>query len=288
MKVLLYDLFDLRISIGTIQACWERLGHALAKPTEELERVMVEADSLHLDETGWRQWGERCWLWVSTTAAFSVFMNHPRRGADAPRQWFPNGFGGTIHSDRWVAYSFFDLSKRQLCWAHLGRDLQAIIDAEGAGASRATEIRKGEKRMFRAWHRCLDGRTTHEELRTAVAPFRELFHSFCEDDNAQVADDSWRKLGKSLLKLWPAVFRFIDALGLEPTNNNAELAVRWGVILRKLSQGTRSDMGSICIARVLSVTATCRKQGIDILDYMTDALTAPWRGIPPPSLLTRS
>ena len=98
---------------------------------------------------------------------------------------------------------------------------------------------------------------------------------------------------KSLLKLWPAVFRFIDVEGLEPTNNFAEQAVRPRVILRKLSQGTRSDMGSLCIARVMSVTATCRKQDLDILDYMTldymtDALAAHWHGIPPPPLLMRS
>jgi len=288
MKDLLYDLFDLRISIGTIQACWERLGHALAKPNEELEQALVEADSLHLDETGWRQWGQRRWLWVATTAAFSLFMIHPRRGADALQQWFPDGFEGTIHSDRWVAYGFFDLLRRQLCWAHLGRDLQAIIDAKGVASEFATQIREGEQRMFRAWHDFLDGKTTQDELQATVAPFREQFRVFCEDGNAQDADDLWRKLGKSLLKLWPAVFRFIDVEGLEPTNNFAEHAVRWGVILRKLTQGTRSDMGSICVSRVLSVTATCRKQGLDILDYMTDALTAHWRGIPPPPLLTRS
>jgi len=225
---------------------------------------------------------------VATTAAFTLFMVHPRRGAVALRQWFPDGFEGTIHSDRWSAYSYFDLVKRQLCWSHLGRDLQAIIDAKGVASELATRIRKGEKRMFRAWHEYLDGKTTWQGLQEAVAPFRQQFHRFCVDGNAQDADDLWRKLGKSLLKLWPAVFRFIDVEGLEPTNNFAEQAVRPSVILRKLSQGTRSDMGSLCIARVMSVTATCRKQGLDILDYMTEALAAHWHGIPPPPLLMRS
>jgi transposase len=288
VRDLIWDLFRLRLSIGTVQACWEQLGEATAKPNEELEQALVEAGSLNLDETGWRQWGKRCWLWVATTTAFTLFMVHPRRGADALKKWFPNGFLGTITSDRWSAYSYFDLLRRQLCWSHLGRDLQAIIDAKGAASERAAGIREGEGRMFHAWHALLDGALTRRAFQDEVAPFREQFRKFCEDGRAQGADDLWRKLGKGLLDLWPAVFRFVDVEGIEPTNNAAEQAVRPGVILRKLSQGTRSDTGSRCIGRVLSVTATCHKQGIDVLGYLTDAIAAHWAGIPPPRLITRA
>jgi transposase len=284
---LLWDLFRLRLSIGTVQACWERLGEALAKPNEELEQALVAADSLHLDETGWRQWGKRCWLWVATTAAFTVFMIHPRRGADALKKWFPDGFLGTVNSDRWSAYSYFDLARRQLCWSHLGRDLQAIIDAKGVAAPLAAKVREGEAEMYRTWHALGEGALSRQALQEAVAPFRAEFRKFCQDGRAQTADDLWQKLGRGLLDLWPAVFRFVDVEGIEPTNNAAEQAVRPGVILRKLSQGTRSDAGSLCIGRVLSVTATCHKQGRDVLDYLTAAITAHWAGIPPPPLLMR-
>ncbi len=104
-------------------------------------------------------------MWVATTATFTLFMIHPRRGAAALKRWFPDGFEGTIHSDRWSAYSYFDLVRRQLCWSHLGRDLQAIIDAKGAASELAVKIREGEKRMFHAWHQYRDEELTWDSPR---------------------------------------------------------------------------------------------------------------------------
>jgi len=288
VRDLIDDLFDLRISTGTVQACFERLGAALARPVAELEQALPSVDAVYLDETGWRQWSKRCWLWVATTGIFSLFMIHPRRGADALRLWFPEGFDGTVHSDRWSAYSYFDIDQRQLCWAHLGRDLQAIIDAEGPAADLAEAIRQAEAVMFRNWNALRDGNIEREQLQARTNPFRADFRDFCEEGAAQKSDDLWRKLGTDLIKKWPAVFRFLDVEGLEPTNNAAERAVRPGVIWRKLAQGTRSDTGSVCVSRALSVVATCRKQGTDVLDYLTEAMSSHWRGIPPPPLLAET
>jgi transposase len=288
VRDLIDDLFGLRISTGTVQACFERLGAALAQPVSELEDALGRVGAVHLDETGWRQWGKRCWLWVATTGLFSLFMIHPRRGTDALRLWFPEGFDGTVHSDRWSAYSYFDIAKRQLCWAHLIRDLQAIIDAGGSAAELAKKIREGEKAMFRHWALFRAGDINREQLQARTGAFREAFRDFCQAGAAQEDDDLWRKLGSDLIKKWPAVFRFLDVEGLEPTNNAAERAVRPGVIWRKLAQGTRSDTGSTCVSRALSTVATCRKRGIDVLDYLTEAMSSYWRGIPPPRLLPGS
>ncbi|MBI5596638.1 MAG: IS66 family transposase [Elusimicrobia bacterium] len=286
VRDLVADLFDLRLSTGTVQACWEQTAAAVAEPMDAIERALQRATAACFDETGWRQWGKRCWLWVVTTAACTWFMVHPRRGVEALRRLFPNGFTGTVHSDRWVVYTtLFSADQRQLCWSHLGRDLQAIIDRQGPAASRTATIREGEAAMFHAWQAFKDDQGDRAVLQGTTAPFREQFRSFCEDGAAQKADDLWRKLGKGLLPLWPAVFRFLDVDGVQPTNNQAERAVRPGVILRKLSQGTRSDRGSLSLSRLLSVAATCRQQGIDVLNYLTEALTCLGRGIPPPPLL---
>jgi transposase len=285
VRGLVHDLFGLEIATGTVQACWERVGEALLLPVEELVDALRKATSAFLDETGWKQWGKRCWLWVATTAMFAVFMIHPRRGAEVLHKWFPEGFGGTVHSDRWVAYSFFDTEKRQLCWSHLGRDLQGIIDSKGAGADQAEVMRRGEAWMFGAWHEHKGGRMSRAELQATTAYFREAFREYCEIGAAQKYDDDWRKLGTSMLKLWPAVFRFLDVEGLQPTNNFAEQEVRKGVLWRRSSQGTRSETGSDCVSRMLSIDATCRKQGMDVLEYLTAALMASWSGIPPPSPL---
>ena len=74
--------------------------------------------------------------------------------------------------------------------------------------------------------------------------------------------------------MWPAVFQFIDREGIEPTNNQAERDLRPAVLWRKGSFGTRSDAGSRFVSRILSVWATCKKQRVALIDWLTDALQA--------------
>ena len=63
------------------------------------------------------------------------------------------------------------------------------------------------------------------------------------------------------------LWTFVRVEGVEPTNNDAERALRHGVIDRKLSGGTASESGSRFVERMLSVVATCRQQDINVLDY---------------------
>ena len=79
--------------------------------------------------------------------------------------------------------------------------------------------------------------------------------------------------------------RSCESRAIEPTNNHAERALRHGVIYRKLSGGTDSEAGSRFVERMLSVVATCRQQGINVLDYLTRCYRAHLDGDPVPSLI---
>jgi len=282
---MLDDLFGVKWSKATIQAAWARAASALKKPVEALEAALAEQAAVFLDETGWKQQRVKHWMWVAVAEHFTVFAIHRRRGRKQLEKWFKDGFRGFAHSDRWSAYSLFKPHRRQLCWSHLGRDLQAIIEAAQAGAGRAKAMRVGEKQMFRSWHRFKAGVIDRPGLKAETATFVSDFRAFCEAGAAQTADDKWRKLGKSLLKLWPAVFNFLTVEGLEPTNNAAERALRGAVIWRRTSQGTRTDEGSQLVGWMLSAVATCRQQHWDILDFLTAALRAHLSGRDPPDLL---
>ncbi len=56
--------------------------------------------------------------------------------------------------------------------------------------------------------------------------------------------------------------------GVDPTNDAAERALRHAVTWRKTSGGTESDAGSPFVERMLSVVATCRQQGRNVLEYL--------------------
>jgi transposase len=82
-----------------------------------------------------------------------------------------------------------------------------------------------------------------------------------------------------------AYFRFITTPGIEPTNNLAEQAIRFVVLDRLVTQGTRSERGRRWCERIWTAIATCAQQGRSVFQYLRDALYAHLRGELAPSLL---
>ena len=82
-----------------------------------------------------------------------------------------------------------------------------------------------------------------------------------------------------------AYFEFITTPGIEPTNNLAEQAVRFVVIDRHITQGTRSIKGRKSNERLWTVVGTCTLQGRSAFAFILKALSAYFRNQPAPSLL---
>ena len=82
-----------------------------------------------------------------------------------------------------------------------------------------------------------------------------------------------------------AYFRFITTPGVSPTNNLAEQAIRFVVIDRHITQGTRSKAGRQWSERIWTVIATCAQQGRSVLAYLERAVHAYFTDQPIPSLL---
>ena len=73
-------------------------------------------------------------------------------------------------------------------------------------------------------------------------------------------------------------FRFITEPGIEPTNNQAEQAIRFVVIDRLITQGTRSEKGDRWCERIWTVMATCAQQGRSVFEYLEAAVPAWFAG----------
>jgi len=90
---------------------------------------------------------------------------------------------------------------------------------------------------------------------------------------------------RELLKLEPALWACLRVEGVEPTNNAAERALRHAVLWRKSSYGTSSAKGSRYVASILTVVATCRQQGRNVLEFVTSCCQARLQSQTAPSLL---
>ena len=99
------------------------------------------------------------------------------------------------------------------------------------------------------------------------------------------ATNPCRNLAKRFQDHGESYFRFITTPGVEPTNNLAEQAIRFVVIDRRITQGTRSETGNRWCERIWTVIATCTQQGRSVFEYLEAAVTAWFAGTEPPLLL---
>jgi hypothetical protein len=84
--------------------------------------------------------GKRDLQWVMATAAVEVFIQGLSRSTAAAIEQLGGAFGGIVVSDRFSAYNHLPTQQRQLCWAHLIRDLTAIAERLGASAELGAEL----------------------------------------------------------------------------------------------------------------------------------------------------
>jgi transposase len=283
---LLGSVLNVPICAATVQSCCEQVSAALETATTEVEVALPRSPVIHMDETSWRQKKLLHWLWIAAGEKVTSFAIHQRRGWQQLVKWFPDGFAGIVNCDRWRPYERF--ARRQLCWSHLERDLQAIIDAGSDGVAAATVTLDGTKAMFTRWRTFKETRSSRTDLQRDTQAFKREFESFCERGAKQERDRRWRALGRDLLRQWNCVFLFLDVEGVEPTNNTAEQGLRSGVMWRRTSQGTRSDAGTTFVQRIMTAHANCKRQGRRVLDFLAASLMAHRQGITPPSLLPAS
>ncbi len=71
------ELFGAQISTGAVDAILARQGDALHRPQERLCDAVRSASSLCMDETGWKQAGEKRFLWGAFTDEVAVLRVAP-------------------------------------------------------------------------------------------------------------------------------------------------------------------------------------------------------------------
>lgn len=280
----LADLAGADLAVGSVDGLCRQTALALARPMAELTQAVRAAPVANADETSWRQAGKPCWLWVVVTGLATVFAIARSRGSEVLKDLLGEEFAGIVGSDRWTAYLWLGVLRRQLCWAHLKRDFQALVDWGGAAKEVGHPALDLIARLFAAWHQARDDPLAWPRLAQTMAPIQAEFRTLLETGQASIHAKA-AGLCRTLLALWPALWTFVTVPGVAPTNNAAERAVRPAVLWRKQSAGTRTAAGNEFVCRLLSVAATCQQQQRSLLDYLTAVCTAALRGDPIPSLL---
>jgi transposase len=285
VEEVLETVFHTPIGLGSIPAQEDHVSAALAEPVQAVADYVQHQPVQNADETSWREKKQRMWLWLSTTPLVSLFLVIATRGTQGARQLLGDVVTGIVGSDRWGAYNWLDPQRRQLCWAHLKRDFQALVERGGESERLGRALLAQVEQMFQLWHRVRDGTLSRPDFQTAMQPIQARVGELLREGANLASCDKTRRTCANILKLEVALWTFVRVEGVEPTNNAAERGLRRAVLWRRRSFCTQSEVGSRFVERVLTAVTTLRQQKRDVLDYLTEACAAAIRGDKAPSLL---
>jgi transposase len=267
IREFLSEWLGVDLSLGTIHQTIHEAGAAVAPAEEELVQAVLDSDLLHADETTWPEQGQPLWLWVFTAATVTLYYI-AGRGQELVENVL-NGFTGWLMSDGWIAYRGYP--RRLRCWAHLIRKARGLAESYHRDARAfGRQVLDTLTALMAAVYAAREGPPT--DLPTKHAPLLADLRAACErhqgHDHAKT-----HALAVELLNDWDAIFQVLHHPELPLTNNEAERALRHWVILRKLSLGTRTEVGSRVVALLASVIDTCRQRGHSPWRYLERAIT---------------
>lgn len=282
---MLASLFHVELGLGSVPAQQQRVSRALAPPTTEAQAFLAQQPAVNVDETSWSEANQTIWLWTGSTPQVTVFSLNRSRGADGAKSLVGHDYAGIVGSDRWQGYNWLDERQRQLCWAHLKRDFQALVERGGGSAIVGQLLLVQVEHLFTFWHQFRDSRLSRSAFQEAMRPVRHEIETLLQLATLAAEHPKTRKTCQNILKFKSALWTFVDQEGVAPTNNAAERALRRGVLWRSRSFGTQSEAGSRFVERILTAVTTLRQQHRDVLDFLTQACQALTCATTPPSLV---
>jgi transposase len=271
------------MSLGAVIDAQHRLSKALEAPCQEALVYTRKQPIKNADETSWKQGTSGAYLWVCVTSLVVAFVIQTSRAASAAGVLL-GAAKGILGSDRYSGYAWWPTALRQVCWAHLIRDFRAIAERGKSSAVLGEGLLGEAERIFALWGRLRTGQLQRKTFQV----YMKLARKRVEELLLQGTTDPNPKTARTCRKMWSlreAFWTFARIEGVEPTNNAAEQALRFGVLWRKMCYGTKSLAGSQFVARVLTVQATLRKQNRNVHAFLRAACEAHRNGKPAPSLL---
>lgn len=277
------DVLKIPISRGQLARVIGKVSAALGPAHEELRGRLPGESWLNVDETGHKDNGKAHWTWCFRAALYTLFKIDSSRGSEVLIEMLGREFNGVLGCDYFSAYRKYmrEFSVAvQFCLAHLIREVKFLTTLPDPRTRVYGErLLDTLRALFRVIHR--------RDTLTTVG-FQRAMEKARGDMLAAAAWAPRRREARNLAKRFrqhgDAYFRFITTPGVEPTNNLAEQAMRFVVIDRRITQGTRSPRGRQWCERIWTAIATCTQQSRSVFEYLREAIIAHFQGQTIPSL----
>lgn len=281
LEEFMQEVFEIPVSRSGLANQIKAVSPSLQLPYQQLQEALVQQPSLHVDETGHKDKGDRYWIWAFCTKLFGFFTVEASRGSQVLKRVLGETFKGTLITDFFSAYTKYASALQQFCLAHLIRDIKFLTTLpDTANQQFGIRLLRQFKRLFYFWH--LRHTMPQEHYLQALSVIQRNLRALVSEK--QLPRKS-QNIANRLDKHWSSYLRFLVDPSIAPTNNLAEQTIRTVVIDRKITQGTRSEWGRQWSERIWTVLATCRKQKRSSWQFIQQCVLAQRLGTPYPSLL---
>jgi transposase len=286
IRKFLQDVVQVRISRGQLRKVCGKVARSLDQPYQDLLTALPVQARLNVDETGHKEYQQAMWTWCFRAPLFTLFKIDPSRGSDVLLDVLGTEFRGVLGCDYFSAYrKYLRLNENvlvQFCLAHLIRDVRFLVEHPSAkNRAYGTRVLQALRDLFGLIHR--RGNMSEPKFRGALEDqgyevWTQATYRVPQTPEAQNLAERFHQHGREYL-------RFITTPGVEPTNNLAEQAIRFVVIDRRVTQGSRSLAGREWLERIWTAIATCTQHGQSVFDFVNQAVRAFFADQTAPTLL---
>ncbi len=290
----LRDVVKIKISRGQLRKLIGKVSDALEAPYDELLKKIPFASCLNIDESGHKENGEKFWTWCFRAELYVLFKIDKSRGSKVLIEVLGKEFKGLIGCDYFSAYRKYmkDFNVTlQFCIAHIIRDIRFLLSLPDEQTKTF-----GEKLLnqFRELFKIIreKGDKSHLQIKSQLQAVSDKIISIAVNQAPSELDEKGKEtkkhaqnMAKRFKNHGQAYFQFITTPEIEPTNNIAEQAIRFIVIDRYITLGTRNESGRRDCERLWTVIGTCSIQSRSAYEFIKKAVQAYFKNEPAPSLL---
>lgn len=260
IQQLLITMYNLKISEGGLVNILTQIKEEFGDYYQTLERKMRRARTKHADESGWRIDGINHNIWLFITQEIALYKIRKSRGSEVPAEVLKRQKNKTITCDGFSAYNKLKELVHcliQLCWFHI---LKNSRKHKKNYPEEATFIHDKLKEIY-ALAKSYDHKATDKQVEDLKQEIRWLAYPMYTHQEI-------KGFLNTLLERIDDLFRFTQDKKVDGDNNLAERGLRKAVIIRKISNGSKSDKGAEILEVLLSVVETARLQKQNPLLFM--------------------
>lgn len=258
MQKLFKAVYGLDISQGYIDNVLQRMSNKATSLYERIKSAILQSPQIGADETSVKVLGKKNWIWVWQNESYTYLSSSESRGSITIERLFPEGFAHSIlNTDRWAAQLKTKTKGKQLCTAHLLRDLKYIQDLEKS--EWASQFKSLIKESLDLKHEI----SSYKQDDPKVMQLESLLEILLTEEIPKSQYPETNRLQKSLKKHRHKILTHLYYDEVPPDNNGSERAIRNVKVKQKVSGQFKTGLDAFCKLR--SVIDTCIKRGVDIM-----------------------